>query len=86
MSEQTNVGLNGSRASELLEPWLDKRKLAAHLSCSVRSIELAMAKGLPHSTIFGRAKFQVSTVLPWLEEHGYADTLHSPDERSANAA
>ena len=53
------------------EPWLDRKKLAAHYSCSVRSIELALAEGMPHVIVFGRVKFQVSTVTPWLEEHGY---------------
>jgi hypothetical protein len=31
----------------MTEPWLDKRALAEHLSCSVRSIQLALAEGLP---------------------------------------
>jgi hypothetical protein len=52
------------------EPWLDKRGLADHLSCSVRSIEAALAEGLPHAVIFGRVKFQVSEVEPWLEQNG----------------
>jgi hypothetical protein len=65
------------------EPWLDKRGLAQHLSCSVRSIEHAVAGGLPHAVIFGRVKFQVPTVEAWLEHHGHlirreghADTVH----------
>jgi hypothetical protein len=53
-----------------LEPWLDKRGLAAHLCCSIRSVETALAEGLPHAVIFGRVKFQVSAVEPWLEAHG----------------
>lgn len=53
------------------EPWLDRKKLAEHYSCSVRSIELALAEGMPSALIFGRRKFQVSTVDPWLREHGY---------------
>lgn len=64
------------------EPWLDKRGLAEHLACSVRSIQTALAQGLPHATIFGRVKFRVSEVEPWLAEHGHllrddagADTL-----------
>ena len=43
----------------MTEPWLDKRALAAHLSCSVRSIETAVADGMPHAVIFGRVKFRV---------------------------
>lgn len=58
------------------EPWLDRKKLAAHYSCSVRSIELALAEGMPHAVAFGRVKFQVSKAEPWLREHGY---LREPD-------
>lgn len=54
-----------------LERWLDKRGLAAHLSCSVRSIEYAMRDGMPHAVIFGRVKFQVSEVSDWLERTGH---------------
>jgi hypothetical protein len=55
------------------EPWLDRKKLAAHYSCSVRSIELALAEGMPHAIAFGRVKFQVSAVEPWLVEQGYIE-------------
>lgn len=54
-----------------LEPWLDKRGLARHLSCSVRWIELRIREGLPHAYIAGRAKFRVSEVEAWLESHGH---------------
>jgi hypothetical protein len=53
------------------EPFLDRKKLADHYSCSVRSIELALSEGMPHKIGFGRVKFQVSKVEPWLREHGY---------------
>jgi hypothetical protein len=74
-----------------LEPWLDKRGLAKHLTCSVRSIERAMVVGLPHAVIFGRAKFRASEAEAWLERHGdlslhgeRADTLPAvPEERRA---
>ena len=55
------------------EPWLDKRRLADHYSCSVRSIENALAEGMPHARIFGRPKFKVTEVEPWLEAHGYLE-------------
>jgi hypothetical protein len=55
------------------EPWLDKRGLASHLACSVRSVEHALAEGMPHATIFGRIKFRVSDVEPWLEDHGHLE-------------
>ena len=54
-----------------LEPWLDKRALAAHLACSIRSIQTALADGMPHAVIFGRVKFRVSEVEPWLEANGH---------------
>ena len=53
------------------EPWLDKRQLAEHFACSVRSIENALAEGVPHARIFGRPKFRPSQVEPWLEAHGF---------------
>jgi hypothetical protein len=62
--------------------WLDKRALAEHLACSVRSIETAVAAGMPHAVIFGRVKFQVAEAETWLEQRGHlqrrgegADTL-----------
>lgn len=69
------------------EPWLDKRGVAQHFSCSVRSIEGAMTRGLPYATIFGRPKFRASEVEAWLERHGAlslhgerGDSLPSPDD------
>jgi hypothetical protein len=53
------------------EAWLDKNGLAEHYSCSVRSVETARAGGMPSAVIFGRVKFQLSKVDPWLREHGY---------------
>ena len=50
--------------------WLDKRGIAQHLSCSVRSIERAMVDGMPHAVIFGRAKFKTGEVEAWLGRHG----------------
>lgn len=50
--------------------WLDKRGLAEHLSCSVRSIENGVAEGMPHAVIFGRVKFQIPEVEAWLEQTG----------------
>ena len=55
----------------MTEPWLDKRDLAEHLKCSVRSIQTALSEGMPHAIIFGRVKLRVSEAEPWLEEHGY---------------
>jgi hypothetical protein len=57
------------------EPWLDRQGLAEHLGCSVRSVELRMAEGMPAWKVMGRVKFRVSEVEPWLEEHGYLQRL-----------
>lgn len=76
----------------LIEPWLDKRGLADHLSCSVRSIQGALAGGMPHAIIFGRVKFRISEVEPWLEARGHLirsggrdDNLDSDIERPGGA-
>jgi hypothetical protein len=76
----------------VLEPWLDKRALAEHLSCSVRSIQTALAEGMPHAVIFGRVKFRVSEVEPWLEARGHLvragdehDTISLEIERPGGA-
>jgi len=53
------------------EPWLDKRGLAAYLCCSVRSVEQAMADGMPYAVIFGRAKFRTAQCEHWLARNGY---------------
>jgi hypothetical protein len=68
--------------------WLDKRALAEHLSCSVRSIETAVADGMPHAVIFGRVKFKVHEVEAWLEHSGRLQRRGEPtdtllDEESA---
>jgi hypothetical protein len=62
-------------------PWLDKRAIAAHLGCSVRSIEYAVADGCPHAIIFGRPKFQIPDVEAWLERTGRLERRGTiPDE------
>lgn len=70
----------------VLEPWLDKRQLAAHLAISVRSVDRMMAAGCPHAIIFERAKFHASEVEEWLEARGrlerrgrLADTQHEEE-------
>lgn len=56
-----------------LEPWLDKRALAAHLGCGIRWIEQRVQDGMPHTVIAGRNKFRASQVEPWLEGHGHLE-------------
>ena len=67
----------------MTDPWLDKRGLAEHLSCSVRSIQTALSEGMPHVRLFGRVKFRVSEAEPWLETNGYlvrcGDATLDPD-------
>lgn len=53
-----------------LERWLDKRGLAEHLSCGVRTIERGLTEGMPHTIIYGRVKFRASEVEAWLEATG----------------
>jgi hypothetical protein len=65
-------------ASAALEPWLGKKDLAKHYSCSVRSIETALAEGMPHAVIFGRVKFQVSCADAWLRERGHLREADEP--------
>jgi len=76
----------------MTEHWLDKRGLAEHLACSVRSIEQAVHDGMPHAVIFGRVKFHASEVEAWLEARGHlvrcgqdADNVYA-DNRSGPAA
>ena len=54
----------------LLEPWLDKRKLAEHLSCSTRQVDRWILEGMPHAILAGRVKAKVSEVEAWLEGRG----------------
>lgn len=56
-----------------LEPWLDKRSLAAHLGCGIRWIEYRLEDGMPHTLLAGRVKFRASEVEPWLEAHGHLE-------------
>jgi hypothetical protein len=67
----------GAYTGQPAEPWLTKRELAEHLKCSVRSIETALAEGMPHAVIFGRVKFRASEVEPWLEDHGHLRRIPS---------
>ena len=66
---------SGRRLDLMTDPWLDKRGLAEHRCCSMRSIESAVAEGMPHALIFGRVKFQVREVEPWLEQVGGLEAL-----------
>lgn len=66
-----------------LEPWADKRALAKHLGCSIRSIQTILVEGCPHARIFGRVMFRVSEVETWLEATGRLErggTLDGKDE------
>jgi hypothetical protein len=55
------------------EPWLDKRELATYLSCSPKSIQRAVAEGMPHAILFGKIKCRISEVEPWLQSHGHLE-------------
>jgi hypothetical protein len=58
-----------------LEPWLDKRTLAAHLGCSERWLEYRTREGLPSWKIAGRVKFRASEVEAWLIENGHMERV-----------
>jgi hypothetical protein len=58
-----------------LEPWLDKRALAAHLGCSERWIEYRAREGMPSWKIAGRVKFRPSEVEAWLIENGHMERV-----------
>ena len=58
-----------------------KHQLAEHYACSIRSIQLALAAGMPSKKIFGKVKFRLSLVEPWLEAHGYL--VHHGSDRSS---
>lgn len=68
--ELVDLVANVVGARQEVSPWLDKRGLAEHFACSPRSIEQAMANGMPHSMIFGRAKFKATECEAWLAENG----------------
>ena len=51
-------------------PWLDKRGIAEHFSCSTRSIEQAMAEGMPYAVAFGRPKFRPAECEAWATATG----------------
>jgi len=71
------------------EPWVDKRGLAEHLCCSVRSIEHAIVEGMPHAVIFGRVKFRTTETEAWLERTGRLErrgTLEPTANRPDDAA
>jgi hypothetical protein len=68
------------------EPWLDRRALAKHLGCSVRSVELRMAEGMPAWRVMGRVKYRISEVEPWLEKHGHMARVDAPCENVAGSA
>jgi hypothetical protein len=53
------------------EPWLNKRRLAEHLGCGIRWIEMRVAEGMPCAMIAGRRKFRASEVEDWLERAGH---------------
>jgi hypothetical protein len=54
-----------------IEPWLDKRAIAARYACSERWIEYREREGMPSYLIAGRRKYRASECDAWLVEHGY---------------
>jgi hypothetical protein len=58
-----------------LEPWIDKRALAAHLGCGERWIEYRIRERMPACKIAGRLKFRASEVEAWLVENDYMERV-----------
>jgi hypothetical protein len=56
-----------------VEPWMDKKGLAAHLGCSERWLEYRMSEGMPAWKIAGRIKFRASETEAWLIERGFIE-------------
>lgn len=57
-----------------LEPYLSWHQLGHHLGgASKRWLEQRVAEKMPSTIIAGKRCFQLSKVIPWLEEHGYIE-------------
>lgn len=56
--------------TQLHEPYLDKRGVAEHYSCGVRTVEDWLRQGAPSALIGGRRKFRLSKLDPWLRRAG----------------
>ena len=56
-----------------LEPYLDKRELAAHYGVGVRTVERWLQEGMHSAKIVGKRKFRLSVVDPWLRRAGYIE-------------
>jgi phage terminase Nu1 subunit (DNA packaging protein) len=70
------------------EPWLDRRKLADYLSCSVRLVEIWLDEGMPYVVLGGRKKFRASEIEVWLEQNGHlvrGSTLNGNEKRPDDA-
>jgi hypothetical protein len=56
-----------------IEPWLDKKGIAAHFACGERWIEYREREGMPSWLIAGKRKYRASECEAWLAEHGYLE-------------
>jgi hypothetical protein len=65
-----------------LEPWLDKKMLAAHLGCSERWLEYRAREGMPSWKIAGRIKFKASEAESWLVHEGHMGKVDSSGRRA----
>ncbi len=54
------------------EPWVDKRTVARHIGCSVRTVENYMKLGMPYVKRFanGPVRFRLSEVDAWMRGRG----------------
>lgn len=51
------------------EQWVPAAAVAAHLSCSVRTIRRYRNAGMPAMKLNGQYRYQLSAVEAWLERH-----------------
>src|SRR5258705_6445715 len=58
-------------APEYIEPWVTKETLRQHYKMGIRTINYAMALGLPSHHLGRNVRFKMSEVQVWLEKNGY---------------
>jgi hypothetical protein len=67
------IGEEGRVTVTQLEPYVDKRAIAEHYSCGVRTVEEWLRQGAPSALIAGRRKFRLSVLDPWLRRASLID-------------
>ena len=63
--------LGGEEREPIIEPYLDKKAIAAYFGFSVRQVEHWIAAGAPDVLIHSRPRMRASEVERWLYSTGY---------------